>query len=221
MNKSQEGTNDIFNDLFDGIYKLVHTKNLCFLPNEVNTTIRMIFNDIYVRQWQLGQGKSDTATANITRCISALEETIVNMWYKPILRQLAPTLNNMKTIAESIDAINTVCLSLQRNKFSDSCMKAMFTMRTCADCSGYQKTVTCGGHCLNVLRGCMSEAVELTPRLKTLASKLKDLSRFVSRQLNPVLLTADTMSIFLSMTKHIKETLSRLVSGQLLNLASL
>lgn len=208
MNESQVATEALFNNMFDHIYKLVHTKDLCFLPSEVNNTIRMIFDNVLVRHWQRSRVNM---TINTTK-YADIEETIVQMWYKPVLEQLAPTLNNIKIIAESFDAINTVSLTLLRNKFSDSCLRALFTIQRCGACGGYHKTVSCDGHCLNVMRGCMAEAVELTPELKMLASKVKDFSRFISHQMSPVLLTANMMSIFFSLTKHINATLSNLVS---------
>ena len=204
MNEPQVATDAIFNDLFDHIYKLVHTKDLCFLPRTVNLTIRMIFD----RHWQ----KSEVnMTINSTRRME-IEEAIVQLWYQPVLQQLAPTLNNIKMIAESFEAINAVSLTLLRNKFSDSCLRGLFTIQRCAACSGYQRTVSCDGHCLNVMRGCMAEAVELTPGLKMLSSKVKDFSRFISHQMSPVLLTSNVLSIFFSLTKHINTTLSNLVS---------
>lgn len=204
MNESQNATEIFFNDLFDHIYKLVHTKDLCFLPSKVNLTIKMIFD----RHWRRSELNM---TINSTKRMD-IEEAIVKMWYRPVLEQLAPTLNNIKMIAESFDTINTVSLTLLRNKFSDSCLRALFTIQRCAACGGYHKTVSCDGHCLNVMRGCMAEAVEITPGLKMLASKIKDFSRFISHQMSPVLLTANVLSIFFSLTKHINTTLSNLVS---------
>lgn len=211
MNKSLQSTDDIFADLFDHIYKLSHTRDLCFLPSEVNTTIRLLFNDIYIKQWQTGQNGSDYA-ANATRCISDLEEAIVSMWFRPILKQVAPTLNNIRMIAESLNYINTISLTLRRPKFSDSCLKAMFTIRGCAACSGYHTAVPCDGNCLNILRGCMYEAVELIPKLRALTLAVKGLTKFITRQLHPVPLTADVMSIFYSMVKHTVASVSNMVS---------
>lgn len=196
MNTTLENAHEFFDDFFNHIYKLVYTRNLCYPLLNVNTTIRNIVQHVADREWRFNLTDLPLNSTNISKCSSDLENALVDMWYQPIINQLAPVLDNIKQLADAINVISEISLELQRYKVSDQCLKELFTLDYCAACGGHPKARLCGGHCLNVYRGCFYELAELKPAITMLSSRIRILASIVSNNIEPLKLTKEILSVF-------------------------
>ena len=190
---------DLFKELSSYLYKIVYTQDFCRLSDIVNRQIKELFH--YAFQLQKLQDNIDIPVSQT--CLTSLEDYFISTWHNITVQNLLHSLNNVRLIAKSFEFIKSLVTSVHQHEWHQSCVNALFKIKHCAHCAGYNNFFPCDGTCLNALRGCTADIAELNPVVKHLTTKLKEIGRLASLELHPVNFVETSLISFIRLTQHL------------------
>lgn len=138
-------------------------------------------------------------------CMRNASTTLVQKYITELRGSLERQLHDLGLFVRSTKLASHVLNVIRHHHFSESCTTAITRMQYCALCGSYGRFSPCLYMCINTLRGCFADLVELHVPFHRFTLLLRSLSKSLVAELTPDTFISAHLSQFVTIVEHLQE----------------
>ena len=168
------------------------------LQGLMDITLRYIFSDNEELMGLLDDSISLECMRNTT-----LE--LIKDYHSDVLPPMERQLHDLGQFVRALKYADYVRNMIRLHDFSDSCMTALVRMQYCSVCGGYGRFRPCLNLCMNTLRGCFADVVEVQQPFLKFTKLLRTLSVSIINDFKPDRFVDKNLKQLVGMVEYLKE----------------
>lgn len=196
---------DAFDTLFNYLIKFSISPDVCSLRSLVRSQVKNITHLVVEKLFQSSLDfENISKNAEQMECIS----NSTDLWLEDHVNDLAASFErqmyDLKLFVQGFELAEKVIKTVQRHKFTSSCVAALTRMKYCKLCAGIIIFQPCKHLCVNTMYGCMADIAELESDFSMLLSHMKSLAVYLETEMSPEVFSENILDGFVNVVRDLK-----------------